>query len=88
MSVDSAAQSLRQRLGERLIATGEDGYESARPVWNAAVTTRPALIARCANVREVSDVVRIAVDNGVPFVRAVGRARLGGPGDARRRCRP
>ena len=65
--------ALRARLGGRLLVPGEDGFATARRVWNAAVTHRPAAIARCAGVADVSAAVCAARDAGVPLsVRAGG----------------
>src|SRR4051794_22853505 len=38
-----AAGALRPRFGDRVFGPGDDGYTAARPVWNAAVATRPAV---------------------------------------------
>ncbi|MFI7545260.1 FAD-binding oxidoreductase [Actinoplanes sp. NPDC049599] len=71
--VDGAVRTLRPRLGERLLVAGDPAYPAARQVWNAAVTTRPAVIARCADPAEVSVAVRAARDAGLPLsVRAGG----------------
>ncbi|GAB2569038.1 6-hydroxy-D-nicotine oxidase [Paractinoplanes abujensis] len=73
MSVADAKQALRALLEDRLITSEQDGFAAARQVWNPAVTTRPAMIARCADTRDVGGVVRIAGDHGLPLsVRAGG----------------
>lgn len=36
-----------------LLAPGDEGYESARAVWNGMIDRRPALVARCAGVADV-----------------------------------
>jgi FAD/FMN-containing dehydrogenase len=63
--VDRAARALRPLLGERLLLPGDAGFPAARRVWNAAVTTRPSVIARCATAAEVSAAVRAARDAGL-----------------------
>ncbi|MDI6098893.1 FAD-binding oxidoreductase [Actinoplanes sp. NEAU-A12] len=69
----TAIRLLRQRLGARLVTAGDDEFAVARQVWNAAVTRRPAVIARCADTDEVSLAVRAARDAGLPLsVRAGG----------------
>lgn len=72
--IDTAVRALRPHLGERLIAPEDvDRFEDARRVWNAAVTRRPALIARCRDTAEVGAAVRAARDAGLPLsVRAGG----------------
>ena len=50
---DGTYASLRDRLRGQLMCPGEDGYDSARQVWNAMIDRRPALIARCAGVADV-----------------------------------
>src|SRR2546425_11327901 len=36
-----------------VLTPDDDGYEEARPVWNGAITTRPAVIARCTGTADV-----------------------------------
>src|SRR3954447_927507 len=50
----------RNGLRGSLLASGQDGYESARRVWNGNVDRRPALIARCAGVADVQQAVNFA----------------------------
>ncbi|MFC7534180.1 FAD-binding oxidoreductase [Actinoplanes sp. GCM10030250] len=70
---DTAIRLLRKHLGERLIVAGDGAFAGARRVWNAAVTSRPAVIARCADAAEVSLAVSAAADAGLPLsVRAGG----------------
>jgi FAD/FMN-containing dehydrogenase len=73
MTDSGAVRALRDRLGERLIAPGDGGFDAARRVWNADVERHPALIGRCLDADEVSAVVRVARDEGRPLsVRAGG----------------
>ena len=44
-------------LAGRIIGPEDAEYESARAVYNAMIDRRPALIARCASPRDVSDVI-------------------------------
>lgn len=55
-TIESAAvRDLRASLKGTLLSPGEEGYDTARRVWNGMIDKHPALIARCA---ESADVVR------------------------------
>jgi hypothetical protein len=46
-----------------VIASGHDGYDDARAVWNGTVDRRPRLIARCSGTADVAAAVRFARDH-------------------------
>jgi FAD/FMN-containing dehydrogenase len=46
-------RQFKSRLSGHLLTPTDDGYDAARRVFNAAVDRRPALIARCANAKDV-----------------------------------
>jgi FAD/FMN-containing dehydrogenase len=50
----------RASLRGQLLMPGENGYESARKVWNGAFDRKPALIARCAGAADVTRAVSFA----------------------------
>jgi FAD/FMN-containing dehydrogenase len=63
-----------------LLQRGDDGYDSARSVWNAMVDRHPALIARCTSVADVVAAVRFGRDSGMEIgVRCGGHSVLGLP---------
>jgi hypothetical protein len=47
----------------RLIGPDDDGYDTARAVWNGAVDRRPRLIAQCIATADVAAAVRFARDH-------------------------
>ena len=53
----SEINELRASLRGRLLAPSQEGYDSARKVWNGAFDRRPALIARCAGTADVRNAV-------------------------------
>jgi FAD/FMN-containing dehydrogenase len=70
---DRAVRALRPTLGDRLLAPEDAAFAAAGRLWNAAVTTRPALVARCRTTGEVALAVRAAREAGLPLsVRAGG----------------
>lgn len=64
---DGAVKMLRPLLGDRLLEAGDAGFAAARELWNPAVATQPALIARCADTAEVIAAVRAARDFDLPL---------------------
>ncbi len=44
-----ALRDFRARLHGELILPDDDGYDSARRVWNGMIDKYPALICRCAH---------------------------------------
>jgi FAD/FMN-containing dehydrogenase len=56
----AAVQDLRASLNGALLAPGEEGYETARHVWNGMIDKHPALIVRCANTADVVRAVTFA----------------------------
>lgn len=59
----SSAQGLadlKARMRGQLLQPEDEGYDSARQVWNALIDRRPAAIARCAGVGDVLDALAFA----------------------------
>ncbi len=56
----AAVQNLRASLSGTLLVPGEEGYESARHVWNGMIDKHPALIARCTTAADVVRAVTFA----------------------------
>src|SRR6185369_9856905 len=53
-------EELRGSLRGQLLTPGQEGYDTARRIWNGAFDRKPALIARCANAADVSQAVKFA----------------------------
>jgi len=69
---------LRADVAGRVIAPGDDEYDEVRVVPNGAVDARPAVIVRPTNAREVSYVVGVARESGLPLaVRSGGHSGAG-----------
>ena len=53
MLTQTTTASFKASLRGELIEPGDQGYESARKVYNAMIDRRPRLIARCMDVADV-----------------------------------
>jgi len=66
----SPAQAARVEVPDfqgRLIGPQDGDYEQARTIFNAMIHRRPALIARCATVKDVSSAITFARERGLPL---------------------
>jgi len=73
-----ALSRLRSELHGTLVLPGDEEYESARAVWNAAIDRRPAAVVRCVDSTDVIRAVRLARDQGLPVaVRGGGHGFAG-----------
>jgi FAD/FMN-containing dehydrogenase len=66
-TVPNGAEVARLRRGfqGQVLLPDQDGYHTARQVWNAMVDRRPAVIARCANPADVAAAVRFGRVQGL-----------------------
>lgn len=62
-----ALQQFRSRLRGHLIGPEDVQYNAARRIWNAMIDKRPALIARCAGVADVTASVNFARTHDIPI---------------------
>jgi FAD/FMN-containing dehydrogenase len=58
-------ETLGASLSGPLLRPGDDGYETARELFNAMIDRRPALIARCTAPGDVVKAVRFAREQGL-----------------------
>jgi hypothetical protein len=65
--------SLRSRFKGNLLRPGDPGFEESSTIWNGMVAQQPGLIARCANVCDIQNAIRVATDH-----RIVTAIRCGG----------
>jgi FAD/FMN-containing dehydrogenase len=56
--------ALRTRVRGAVLITGDEGYDTARTVWNAMVDRKPGLIVRCAGPADVQATVDFARNTG------------------------
>src|SRR5229473_3341359 len=73
-------EPLKASLRGELIEPGDDGYETARKVYNGMIDKRPALIARCADVADVIAAVNFGRENGLLVSIRGGGHNAGGLG--------
>jgi FAD/FMN-containing dehydrogenase len=60
-----ALKELSAHFRGRLVGPGDEGYEDDRRVWNGSIDRRPALIAHCADAKDVAAAIAVARDSGL-----------------------
>jgi FAD binding domain-containing protein/berberine-like enzyme len=84
MSTIAAPRDVVPSFAGQLLQQGDLGYEEARRVHNGLIDKRPALIARCQGVADVSDAVKLARTLNLPVAvrggghNVAGRATIDG----------
>jgi FAD/FMN-containing dehydrogenase len=69
---------LNSRVQGRVMLPGDDGYDSARALWNAMVDRRPAAVVRCTSSADVAAAIDFARSSDVEIgVRCGGHSVLG-----------
>jgi FAD/FMN-containing dehydrogenase len=63
---DDTLRSLSETLRGELLLPGDDGYETARRVFNGMIDRRPAAIARVRGTSDVLAAIAFARDRGLP----------------------
>jgi FAD/FMN-containing dehydrogenase len=77
---EAAYTDLQSRLHSVLIRPGDDAYDEARRVYNAMIDKRPAAIARCVDVADVTVAVNFAREHGITLAIRGGGHNGGGLG--------
>lgn len=60
---DAKLDELKGHFRGEVLLPGDQGYESARQIWNGMFDRRPAVIARCVGTSDVINSVKFARDN-------------------------
>ncbi|MGB8876753.1 MAG: FAD-binding oxidoreductase [Solirubrobacteraceae bacterium] len=77
-TADAMIKQLERGFTGQLLAPQDPGYDDARKVYNAMIDRQPALIARCADARDVARTIGFARTHDLPLaVRGGGHS---GPG--------
>jgi FAD/FMN-containing dehydrogenase len=56
-------KELKQGFGGEIVLPADPGYDATRRIWNAMIDKHPAVIARCADAKDVARAVSFARDN-------------------------
>src|SRR5215471_20801741 len=64
---ESQISAFKASLRGELIAPGDARYDEARAVYNAMISRRPRLIARCADAADVMASVNFAREQNLPL---------------------
>jgi FAD/FMN-containing dehydrogenase len=74
----AAIGELRSALRGTVLSAPDPAYDGARRIWNGAIDRRPAVIARCADDKDVAAAVRIAREHELPLSVLCGGHDWGG----------
>src|SRR6266513_2778163 len=77
---DLDASALKASLRGELIQSNDEGYDTARKVYNGMIDKHPALIARCADVADVIAAVNFGRENNLLVSIRGGGHNAGGLG--------
>jgi FAD/FMN-containing dehydrogenase len=64
-AIDAAVQQLAQEMRGNVLRPGDDGYDSARSVFNGMIDRRPAIIVQPADTADVQKAVRFGRENNL-----------------------
>jgi len=78
MIAPAALDALGARLRGNLLRPGDEGYDTARSVWNGIVDRRPGAIVRCAGAADVMAAVEFARAHDVPLSVKAGGHNVAG----------
>ncbi|HWD81058.1 MAG TPA: FAD-binding oxidoreductase [Kribbella sp.] len=70
--------ALRSTVEGPVLLPGDEGYDDARRLWNAAIDKRPGVIARCRSAADVSRAVLFARDHELEIAVRGGAHNPGG----------
>jgi FAD/FMN-containing dehydrogenase len=74
----SVVSSFRTGFGGEIVLPGDDGYDQARVVWNAAVDRHPAVVVRPTGVDDVTAAVRFGREQDLVIAVRCGGHSMGG----------
>ena len=75
---ETAVGNLRSGFHGEVFTPRDNGYDSARAVWNAMIGRRPGLIARCRGAGDVIGAVKFARAQGLPVAIRGGAHNVAG----------
>jgi FAD/FMN-containing dehydrogenase len=77
LSRDSVA-ALRAEVRGAVALPGEEGYDTARSIWNAMIDRRPALVVRCRAAADVVSAINFARTQGLRIAVRSGGHNIAG----------
>lgn len=80
MLSETTVAAFKASLRGELIAPGDQRYDEARKVYNAMISRRPRLVARCADVADVITAVNFGREQKLPVAIRGGGHNAGGLG--------
>jgi FAD/FMN-containing dehydrogenase len=71
-------QTFRSVFHGHVFDPADSGYDDARQIWNASVSKRPRVIARCSGLADVIAAVKFGRTNSLPTAIRGGGHNVGG----------
>ena len=75
---ETRVAAFRRRFSGSLVLPGDDGYHSARQVWNGMIDKRPAIIAYSAKPSDVVESISFARETGLSLAVRAGGHNIAG----------
>src|SRR3954469_8541683 len=75
---EGALEGLRKGLHGSLCLPGEAGYDEARPLWNAMIDRKPAIVVRAADASDVVHAVQFAREHQLLLAVRAGGHNIAG----------
>ncbi|MES2881792.1 MAG: hypothetical protein V4676_06565 [Bacteroidota bacterium] len=69
-SATKTIETLKSKLTGSVLLQGDEGYDTARSVWNGMIDKRPAVIVQCSNASDVIAAVHFAQNNNLVLLQA------------------
>jgi FAD/FMN-containing dehydrogenase len=79
-SANNGVESFRKAFGGTVLGAGDDGYDSARALWNGAIDRKPLVIAQATTPQQVATAIGYGRERGLDIAVRGGGHNFAGHG--------